>query len=159
MSPFFPHTITDNLKRDSVHLPSAFGDYRGHAPRNPNRKRIHCIYKHYIFVSHSGDRSAHLIGEWWFSFHLSLFLPQRKKKITRFWQPFCFLIQIRESKLYLKCLNFNVIKPTGNSYLQINDSGQNGSHFVFVQIWNTNPNKTLRKWHLFIQLTETWFKG
>ena len=48
-------------------------------------------------------------------------------------------------KLYLKRLNSNVIKPTGNSYLQINDPGQNGSHFVFVQIWNTNPNKTLRK--------------
>ena len=47
-------------------------------------------------------------------------------------------------KLYLKRLNFIVIKPTENSYLQINDSGQNGRHFVFMQICIQTQTKLSR---------------
>ena len=79
-------------------LTLSIGDYRGrHVIPTEN---AFIVFKSTIFLSAilgKGVRTLLERGD--FSFHLSLFLPQWKKKNTRFWQPFCFLIQIRESKL------------------------------------------------------------
>ena len=146
------------------------------SPGNPKRKRIHCIKRAlYSCLPFWGQEHA----PYWrvvifISFELVLTTKedeehaiwaailfsnpnQRVKTYTFFWRTTSIGISL--PKLYLKRFNFNVIKLTGNSYLLINDSGQNGSHFVFMQIWYTNPNCTLRKWHLFIQLIKIWFKS